>query len=45
MIVLAEHSISIYLPNSPVLLFLMAFIGVYVVFRVVTYLIKLLPFV
>ncbi len=45
MVFLAEHSISIYLPNSPVLLFLMAFIGVYLVFRVVTYLVKLLPFV
>ena len=45
MVLLAEHSISIYLPNSPVLLFLMAFIGAYLVFRVVTYLVKLLPFV
>ncbi len=45
MVLLAEHSISIYLPNSPVLLFMMAFIGAYLVFRVVTYLVKLLPFV
>lgn len=44
MLVLADHTISIYLPNSPVLLFMMAFIGAYLVFRVVTYLIKLLPF-
>ena len=44
MMFLAEHTISIYLPNSPVLLFMMAFIGAYLVFRVVTYLIKLLPF-
>lgn len=40
----AEHNITIYLPHSPITLFAMTFIGLYVVFKVVTGLIKLIPF-
>ena len=43
--ILAEvHTITLYLPNSVLLLFLMGFVGLLVIFKVVTYLISLLPF-
>lgn len=42
---LATYTITIYLPHSVILIFLLGFIGVYIVWRVVTYVIKLLPFV
>lgn len=42
---LATYTITLYLPHSVILLFLLGFIGAYIVWRVVTYVIKLLPFV
>lgn len=42
---LATYTITVYLPHSVILLFLLGFIGTYIVWRVVTYIIKLLPFV
>lgn len=42
---LATYTITVYLPHSVILLFLLAFIGAYIMWRVVTYIIKLLPFV
>ena len=38
------HTITVYLPNSILLLFLLGFVGALVIFKVVTYLISLLPF-
>lgn len=42
---LAVYTLTVYLPHSAILLFLLAFIGTYILWRVVTYIIRLLPFV
>ncbi len=39
-----EHFITIYLPKSPLLIFLLGFLGVFVIFRVIVYLIDAIPF-
>ena len=45
MILLAEvHTITLYLPSNVLLLFLLGFVGALVIFKIVTYLISLLPF-
>lgn len=38
------YSITIYIPDSPILLFFMAFVGLFVAFKVAIYLIKAIPF-
>jgi hypothetical protein len=42
--VAAWYSLTIYIPDSPVLLFFMAFIGLFVAFKLAVWLIKAIPF-